>query len=262
MNTKRTTAAALTIAGSDSGGGAGIQADLKTFTASGVFGTSAITCVTAQNPGKVSAVHAIPVTMVIEQMERVLEAFPVRGIKTGMLFNTGILRAVARYLSTHKTRARLVVDPVMVASSGAMLLQETAVRALCEELIPLAAVITPNLSEAEVLWGRQIRDADSLRRAAETLGQRWGVAVLAKGGHLPGAPRATDMLWDGRRLHELSAPVTKIRSHGTGCTLSAAIAAQFALGRDLVAAVRAGKRTVTRAIERHVRVGRFDALNP
>lgn len=258
--TQKITPVALTVAGSDSGGGAGIQADLKTFRAFGVFGTSAITCITAQNPDRVSAIQPITPGIVAEQMDRVFEAFRVGGAKTGMLYNATIIEAVADGFVRRKFR-RLVVDPVMVASSGARLLKRDAIAALTRQLLPQAAVITPNLTEAEVLSGRRIRSLDELRDAARSLAEKFGVPVLVKGGHLPGAWRAVDVLFDGREFHEFSAPVVRgIKTHGTGCVLSAAIAANLALGCELVTAIRAAKKFLTRAIRQSWRVGRYRAL--
>ena len=165
MKRRSTTAVALTVAGSDSGGGAGIQADLKTFHAHGVFGTSAITCITAQNPSRVSAVQPLNPRLVAEQMDRIFEAFPVGGAKTGMLYDAAIIEAVAKGFARRKF-GKLVVDPVMVASSGALLLKKNAVTALTSKLFPHAAVVTPNLAEAEVLARRTIRTLDDLRLAA------------------------------------------------------------------------------------------------
>ena len=251
---------ALTVAGSDSGGGAGIQADLKTFHALGVFGTSAITCVTAQNPDRVSAVQAIAPRVVAEQIERVFEAFRIRAAKTGMLYDATIIKTVGATFAGLRFK-KLVVDPVMVSSSGATLLKKDAIATLATNLFPLAGVVTPNLAEAEVLWQRRIRSVDELRDAASALGQRFGVAFLVKGGHLPGSKRAVDVLFDGKRLHEFSAPfVPKIKTHGTGCTFSAAIAAHLALGSELVEAVGRAKIFVTRAIRDSIRVGEHRVL--
>jgi hydroxymethylpyrimidine/phosphomethylpyrimidine kinase len=261
MRQASSTAVALTVAGSDSGGGAGIQADLKTFRALGVFGTSAITCITAQNPLRVSAVQALPPRMVAEQIDRVFEAFRICAAKTGMLYEAAIIKTVAAALRRHRLK-NLVVDPVMVAGSGARLLKPDAVSALCTELLPLAAVVTPNLAEAELLWQRRIRHLDDLREAARALAGRFGVPVLAKGGHLPAAQRAVDVLFDGRGFHEFSAPLVRgIRTHGTGCTFSAAIAANLARGRNLLEAIGGAKRFVSRAIRTSIGLGKHRALN-
>jgi len=257
---RSTTAVALTVAGSDSGGGAGIQADLKTFRAHGVFGTSAITCVTAQNPDRVSAVQAIEPRIVGEQMDRVFEAFRIGGAKTGMLYDTAIIEVVADGFARRRF-TKLVVDPVMVASSGALLLKEGAIRALTTKLFPHAVVVTPNLAETEVLLRRPIRSLDELRTAARSLAEAYGVPFLVKGGHLPGAKQAVDVLFDGRRFQEYRAAlVPNIRTHGTGCTFSAAIAANLALGHGLAGSVARAKRFVSRAIRTALRVGRYSAL--
>jgi hydroxymethylpyrimidine/phosphomethylpyrimidine kinase len=251
----------LTVAGSDSGGGAGIQTDLKTFHTLGVFGTSAITCLTAQNPDRVSDVHAAPPAIVVAQMARVFEAFPVRAAKTGMLFNATIIRAVAGEFRRRKFR-RLVVDPVMVASSGARLLRPDAVRVLTQDLLPQAALITPNRAEAEVLWGQPVVSAADARRAALALAAKFDTAVLIKGGHFDRGHWAVDVLCANRHLHEFVAPrVAGIRTHGTGCTLSAAIAGYLALGCDLVSAVAGAKQFIARALRTAFRVGRYATLN-
>jgi len=245
---------ALTIAGSDSGGGAGIQADLKTFQALGVFGTSAITVITCQNPAGISAVQPVSPHIVAEQIARVCAALPVRAAKTGMLHDSKIIRAVAG-----SVRCRLVVDPVMVATSGARLLQPDALRVLQTVLFPLATVVTPNLAEAEVLLGYRIRTVPELRAAAQALVDRYGVAFLVKGGHLTGA--AVDVLCAGNRLHEFGVPhIAGVKTHGTGCVFSAALTAHLALGCGLVEAAGRAKSFVTRAIRDSVKVGRYYAL--
>ena len=260
MKDQSTTAVALTVAGSDSGGGAGIQADLKTFYAQGVFGASVITCVTAQNPDRVSAVQAIEPRVVAEQMDRVFEAFRMGGAKTGMLYDASIIKTVADGFARRKFR-KLVVDPVMVASSGALLLKKDAIRVLKTELLPQAALVTPNLAEAEVLSQRSIRTLDDLRETARTLVEDSGVPFLVKGGHLLGTKQAVDVLFDGKRFHEFHAVIVpNIKTHGTGCTLSAAIAANLALGHSLVESVAIAKRFVTRAIRDAFKVGKHFVL--
>ncbi|MDI6774228.1 MAG: bifunctional hydroxymethylpyrimidine kinase/phosphomethylpyrimidine kinase [Verrucomicrobiota bacterium] len=188
MKRPRRTPVAMTIAGSDSGGGAGIQADLKTFQALGVFGASAVTCLTAQNPDEVTRVAAVDPGMVAEQIRAICRGFPVAAAKTGMLYSAGIVRAVAREVRKQGIR-KLVVDPVIIATSGARLLKEEAVAVLCRRLIPLATVVTPNLPEAEMLWGRRIRSLDDMKAAARGIGERFGVACVCKGGHLWEAAR-------------------------------------------------------------------------
>jgi hydroxymethylpyrimidine/phosphomethylpyrimidine kinase len=264
---------ALTIAGSDSGGGAGIQADLKTFAALGVFGTSAITAITAQNPEGVSAIQAIEPAVVAAQIRAVLTYFPVGAAKTGMLFSAPIVEAVADALAALARPAPagaplrerlppLVVDPVMVATSGAKLLNDDAIGALCERILPLGAVVTPNMAEAELLAGRPVRTLADLEPAAREITRRYGVPTLVKGGHLQDSPEAVDVLWDGRRLHRFSMPFIRgVNAHGTGCTLSAAIAAALVLGRPLPEAVAEAKAYLHRALSASLRAGRSLTLN-
>jgi hydroxymethylpyrimidine/phosphomethylpyrimidine kinase len=254
------TAIALTIAGSDSGGGAGIQADLKTFHAHGVFGLSAITCITAQNPERVSTVQALSPRLVAEQMDRIFEAFPVGAAKTGMLYDAAIITAVASDFARRKFR-KVVVDPVMVASSGARLLKNDAIATLVTRLFPQAAVVTPNLAEAEVLLRDSIRTLDELRAAARFLTEKFAVPFLVKGGHLHDGKQAVDVLFDGKHFHEYRvARVPHIKTHGTGCAFSAAIAANLALGHGLPASIARAKRFVTRAIRRAQKMGPYSIL--
>jgi hydroxymethylpyrimidine/phosphomethylpyrimidine kinase len=252
---------ALTIAGSDSGGGAGIQADLKTFAALGVHGTSAITCLTAQNPAGVSGVQAATPKMLVRQLEAVFCALPPAACKTGMLFSARLIGVVAEFFR-HGKRPPLIVDPVLVATSGARLFKLDAVRALRKDLLPLAALITPNLDEAELLTGLRLRSAQDLRRAARHLHGRFGCAVLVKGGHLRGGKEAADIYFDGRTELLLSAPfIPGVSTHGTGCTYSAAIAGYCARGLALVEAVERAKEFITQAIAQSVRAGRHSVLN-
>jgi len=251
---------ALAIAGSDSGGGAGVQADLKTFAALGVHGTSVITCLTAQNPRRVLAVEPCPPKMVRQQIEAVFEELPPRAVKTGMLFSAEIIRTVANFFKKEKG-SLLVVDPVMVSTSGAVLLQPGAIKILQEQLLPLATLITPNLDEAEILTGRKLASVADLRVAAREIHARFGRAALVKGGHLRDQPEAMDIFFDGRTELLLGAPFIKgVSTHGTGCTYSAAITAALALGRDLPQAVEIGKNHVTAAIARSYRIGKHFAL--
>jgi hydroxymethylpyrimidine/phosphomethylpyrimidine kinase len=253
---------ALTIAGSDSSGGAGVQADLKTFAALGVYGTTAITCLTAQNPRSVKGVRPTPAAFVLQQIDAVFAELPPDAVKTGMLFNAAIMRAVADRFG-RRGDPPLVVDPVMIASSGARLLQSSAIQVLQTHLIPRAAVVTPNLDEAEVLAGRRIRSVDDLREAALAIHLRFGCAALVKGGHLRRAGAATDVFFDGETEVLLSAPLVRgVKTHGTGCTYSAAIAGYLALGLSLPGAVELAKNHITLAIAQSVRVGRHTALNP
>jgi hydroxymethylpyrimidine/phosphomethylpyrimidine kinase len=251
----------LTIAGSDSGGGAGIQADLKTFAALRCHGTSAITCLTAQNPRGVTGIQPVAPRLVRQQIEAVFAELPPRAVKTGMLFSSAIIRNAAVALAA-APRVPLVVDPVMVATSGAVLLQPAAIRALQHLLLPRATLITPNLDEAELLLGRRLRSLDDLFAAAEELHQRFGAAVLVKGGHLKLGAEAVDVLFDGRRFTVLKARrIRGVSTHGTGCTYSAAIAAGLARGQSLSGAVRAAKRFITRAIARSYRAAHHPTLN-
>ena len=241
-------ARALTIAGSDSGGGAGIQADLKTFGAIGVYGASAITAVTAQNTLGVRAIHEIPVDVIAAQIDAVLEDIGADAAKTGMLSSAPIIGVVADRLRFHGVR-RLVVDPVMVAKSGDRLLREDAVRALREILLPIAAVVTPNAPEATVLSGVEVVDAASAREAARRIADLGPTMVIVKGGHLHG-DRSEDLVWDGQGFSILSGPRVATRhTHGTGCTFSAAIAAYLARGLEPLAAAREARAYLQGAIE-------------
>lgn len=257
--THRRLSCALSIAGSDSGGGAGIQADLKTFAALGVHGATAVTCVTAQNPRAVTGVQAIRPAMVRSQIEAVFDELPPAAVKTGMLFDAAIIREVVAWFR-RPGRPPLVVDPVMVATSGARLLRPSAMRALRDQLLPLAALITPNLDEASLLTGTNLHSIEDLRGAARTLRARHGCAVLVKGGHLRGR-EAVDVFWDGTEELLLTAPrVLGVTTHGTGCTYSAAIAGYLALGCELGPAVRLAKEHITQAIAQSARVGRHGVL--
>ncbi|MGH9102689.1 MAG: bifunctional hydroxymethylpyrimidine kinase/phosphomethylpyrimidine kinase [Acidimicrobiales bacterium] len=238
---------ALTIAGSDSGGGAGIQADLKTFAALGVFGTSAITAVTAQDTTGVKAIHVSPVELVDAQIGVILADLRPAAAKTGMLATAEIVSLVADR-AERGGLPPLVVDPVMVASTGATLLAPDATGVYLERLFPLAAVVTPNLPEASLLLGREIAGVEDMAEAAVELGRGGAAMVVVKGGHLPGL-EAVDVVWDGTTLHRLSAPwIPTANVHGTGCTFSAAVAAGLALGREPLEAVRRAKRYLHGAI--------------
>ena len=251
---------ALAIAGSDSGGGAGIQADLKTFTALRVHGAGAITCLTAQNPRRVLAVEPCSPGMVRQQIEAVFEELRPAAVKTGMLFSAEIIRVVAGFFRGKKDMP-LVVDPVMIATSGAVLLKPSARKALREQLLPLATLVTPNLDETEILTGRKTASIEGMRLAAREIHARFGCAALVKGGHLRGVREAVDIFFDGRTEWLLSAPFVRgVSTHGTGCSYSAAIAAALALGHDLPSAVAIGKHHVTAAISRSYRIGKHFAL--
>ena len=252
---------ALTIAGSDSGGGAGIQADLKTFAALGVHGTSVITCLTAQNPKSVLGIQPATPKMVHQQLEAIFAELPPAACKTGMLYSAEIIRVVVEFFSG-KNRPPLIVDPVMVATSGACLLKPSAVKAVCDKLLPLATLVTPNLDEAELLLAIKIRDEEDLRAAARRIVERFGCAALVKGGHLRGTREAVDIFNDGKTELLLTAPFVRgVSTHGTGCTYSAAIAAHCARGLVLAEAVREAKQFITRAIAGSRRIGRHFVLN-
>ncbi|WAL58662.1 bifunctional hydroxymethylpyrimidine kinase/phosphomethylpyrimidine kinase [Thermocoleostomius sinensis] len=246
---------ALTIAGSDSGGGAGIQADLRTFAFHKVHGTSALTCVTAQNTQGVDRVDALPAAAVIAQILAVVRDIGVQAVKTGMLLNPEIIAAVAEQ-AMEEHLPNLVVDPVMVSRTGSQLIADEAILALRECLIPLATILTPNRYEAQILSASEIDTLESMQAAAQrifTLGAR---AVLVKGGGMPGELRGVDVWFDGNRLEVLkTATVETIHTHGTGCTLSAAITANLALGHDMFTAVKLAKSYVTSALHYSLQLG-------
>jgi hydroxymethylpyrimidine/phosphomethylpyrimidine kinase len=238
---------ALTIAGSDSGGGAGIQADLKTFHALGVYGTSAITAITAQNTLGVHAVHPVPLAHVRAQIDAVVTDLRPDALKTGMLATTELVETVAAAIREHGLR-RYVMDPVMVATSGDRLLADDAVASLVQDLLPLADVVTPNLHEARILSGVPISDVEDMRLAGDRILEMGASAVLIKGGHLEG--EAVDLLMDGGVERIWRRPrIDTVHTHGTGCTLSAAITAGLARGDDLADAADRAVRYVSRAIE-------------
>ena len=249
---------AMTIAGSDSGGGAGIQADLKTFAALRVYGTSVVTAVTAQNTLGVTAVHELPTDVIAAQIEAIAADIGADAVKTGMLSSTRIVETVAgtlRRLWPGGLPAGLVVDPVMVAKGGDRLLREDAVGALQTLLVPLASVVTPNVPEAEALTGRAISSLRDARRAARDVVEGMGArAVVVKGGHLEGP--ATDTFYDGHEFRSFTAArIPTTSTHGTGCTFASAVAANLALGREPAEAVARAKRYVTAAIQRAFPVG-------
>jgi hydroxymethylpyrimidine/phosphomethylpyrimidine kinase len=238
---------ALTIAGSDSGGGAGIQADLKTFQRFGVYGTSALTLVTAQNSVGVHAVELLSTELIARQIAAVAEDFEVRAAKTGALGSSEIIEAVAAALEEHAI-PNLVVDPVMISKHGDPLLDAGAGAALEARLFPMASLVTPNLHEAAALLGRAVESEEEMREAARAVCDLGAAAALVKGGHLPGG-EAVDLLFDGSDFLRLAAPrIETPHTHGTGCTYSAAIAALLARGETLVEAVREAKDFISRAI--------------
>lgn len=244
---------ALTVAGSDSGAGAGIQADLKTFAAHGVYGTSAITAITAQNTIGVTAVLALNPRLVAAQIDAIIDDMGAQAVKTGMLANQPIIEMVARKIAEHHLK-NVVVDPVMVATSGDLLIRQNAVAVLRNQLIPLATVVTPNIPEAEVLTGMKLRTAEEIREAARRIVKMGAQAVIVKGGHLKGP--AVDLFFDGKQYTPLSAPRIRTKNtHGTGCTLSAAIAANLAKGEKIEMAVVNAKRYITEALRHSYRIG-------
>jgi hydroxymethylpyrimidine/phosphomethylpyrimidine kinase len=252
---------ALTIAGSDSGGGAGIQADLKTFASLGVHGTSVITCLTAQNPQGVYGIQGCRPEMVRLQLEAVFAELPPRAIKTGMLLSAEIIHALVDFLRKWR-RPLLIVDPVMVATSGARLLRPSAIKVLVEDLLPLANLVTPNLDEAALLIDEPIASLEALRLAARKIQRRFGGAALVKGGHLPDMNQAVDFYYDGKLELLLQSPFIKgVSTHGTGCTYSAAIAAYCAQGYPLAQSVQRAKEYIFRAVSQSTRAGRHDVLN-
>lgn len=251
---------ALTIAGSDSSAGAGIQADLKTFSALGVYGLSAVTCVVAETPGRVSKIEPVSPALVRDQIEVLLRGFPVAAVKTGLLFSAQIIAEIA-VVFRQLRELPLVIDPVMVATGGDPLLQEDAVATFERELFPRATVLTPNLSEASRLTGEPIADLSAMQRAGKMLTEKYGVPVLLKGGHLSGDD-ATDILFQDGNATEFSAPFSRgVTTHGTGCTYSAAIAAGLASGLALEEAIRRAKKFVSAAIAGHYAWGEIHALN-
>ncbi len=246
-------AKALTIAGSDSGGGAGIQADLKTFAALNVYGMSAITAITAQNTCGVTAVQGIDPDIVAAQIRAVVSDIGVGAAKTGMLFSAEIIQAVAVTLRDVRL-PYLVVDPVMVATSGDRLLQRAAEERLRQDILPLATIVTPNLAETEVLVGRKVATLDEMRAAAAQIVAEGARAVVVKGGHA--VTKATDVFFDGQRMELLQSEVIETsNTHGTGCTLSAAICAYLARGATLFEAVQRAKAYLTGALRHSLTIG-------
>ena len=244
----------MTIAGSDSGGGAGIQADLKAFAANGVHGTSAITAITAQNTVAVTDVLALPPSLVASQIDAIVSDIGADAVKTGMLANAAIVETVAERIATHSL-SPVVIDPVMVSSTGSRLFADDAVDAIRDLLLPLATLVTPNTREATVLTGLAINTPDDMRGAARQIAETMGAsAVLVKGGHLDGP--ATDVLYDGSGFTEFTEErIDTTSNHGTGCTLASTIAANLANGQDLPTAVANGKAYVTNAMRAAAPIG-------
>lgn len=246
---------ALTIAGSDSGGGAGIQADLRTFAFHQVHGTSALTCVTAQNTLGVTRVDALPPEAVCAQVRAVVDDIGVHATKTGMLLNQPIIAAVAQ-MAVEVDLGRLVVDPVMVSRAGVQLIDDGAIATLRDRLLPLATVVTPNRYEAQILSGQDITTLEAMQAAARRIHALGAKAVLVKGGGMAGELRGVDVFFDGDRLDVLhTETVDTTDTHGTGCTLAAAIAARLALGHDLLVAIQLAKTYVTQALHHSLRIG-------
>jgi hydroxymethylpyrimidine/phosphomethylpyrimidine kinase len=250
------TPVALTIAGSDSGGGAGIQTDLKTFTAHKVYGTTAITCITAQNPDAVTGVEPVSAEMVVRQVEAVCDGFPIVAVKTGMLYSAGIIQAVADVVGRRRI-SQLVVDPVMVATSGATLLQDDAMASLQETLLPRALLVTPNIPEAEILWEQPISTVEEQQDAAEAIAIKYGVACVIKGGHMEPEgskdkkqrPHIVNVLYTAGRMFSFQHDrVDGGETHGTGCTFAAAVTANLANGLALDTAVEHAGAFVRNAI--------------
>ncbi|TKR33634.1 bifunctional hydroxymethylpyrimidine kinase/phosphomethylpyrimidine kinase [Luteimonas gilva] len=257
--TDRLPPSALTVAGSDSGGGAGIQADLKTFAAHGVHGLSAIAALTAQHTRGVTAVHVPPIDFLLAQIDACFEDFEIGAVKLGMLANASVIGAVADALRAHEPPF-VVLDPVMVATSGARLLEPEALQALRERLLPSASVATPNLPEAELLLGHPIADRDGMRTAASELLDLGARAVLLKGGHLIDEGDVVDIYADAGGLREIAHPRLRIEAHGTGCTLASAIAANLCLGLSVADACAAATDYVHRALRQGYRPGRSDIV--
>jgi hydroxymethylpyrimidine/phosphomethylpyrimidine kinase len=253
----------LTIAGSDNSGGAGLQADLKTFTTLGVYGTTAVTCIVAEHPGRVLNITPVPPARVADQIRLVLEAFPVATIKTGMLYSAEIIAAVEKTLAPVLARGvPLIIDPVMVASSGKVLMKKDAIAAL-KKFAARATLLTPNRDEAALLWGQPITTLQTLSEAALGLAQQFrGPAILAKGGHLRDQMAVDVLGYSDGRVHEFAVPrIPGVDPHGTGCTYSAAITAGLAKGLTLTEAVTLGKAFITWALRRRFQIGPYQLLN-
>ena len=253
MTSNRKAPIAMTIAGSDSGGGAGIQADLKTFSALGVYGASTLTAITAQNTVAVTAVHELPTEIIAAQIDAVVTDIGVDAVKTGMLSSSAIVETVAHEVQRHGIE-NLVVDPVMVAKSGDPLLRQEAVDSLKNRLVPLAALVTPNVPEAETLTGLKIENGEDMREAARQIVALGARAVVVKGGHLSGP--ATDILYDGNGFTEFTSErFDTVNTHGTGCTFASAAAAGLAQGKSIEEAVAQAKAFVTEAIRNSYPLG-------
>jgi hydroxymethylpyrimidine/phosphomethylpyrimidine kinase len=262
MTSPATPPVALTIAGSDSSAGAGVQADLKTFSALGVYGLNAVTCVVAETPGQVTRIEPASVQIVRDQIEVLLRGFPVVAIKTGLLYSAEIISAVVEALTQHaSSQIPLIVDPVMIATGGDRLLRADAVTVYERELFPRATLITPNLDEASALLGGKISNEEEMKEGVQALAQRFETSVLLKGGHLSGGD-AVDLLFHAEKITRFASPFVRgVQTHGTGCTYSAAITAGLARGLALEDAVAAAKNFVTAAIRNYFSWGSTHALN-
>lgn len=260
-NATRHRPVALTVAGSDNSAGAGIQADLKTFSHFGCYGLTTVTCVVAEVPGRVSAIQAIKPSVVAEQVALSFDAFPVGAVKTGMLYSTALVEVVAEILRRKASRTLpLVIDPVMVASSGDPLLKKSAITAYKKQLFPRATLVTPNLDELQILSGRAVGNLVQMQETGRFLVDQFGCAFLLKGGHLRGR-EAVDILVTADGVEEFRAPYFRgVDTHGTGCTYSAAITANLAHGHSLSRAVWTAKRYITTAISHQLRWGKTHAL--
>jgi hydroxymethylpyrimidine/phosphomethylpyrimidine kinase len=263
MTRQKTLGVCLTIAGSDCSGGAGLEADLKTFNTLQSYGMSAATCVVAENPSEVVAIHPIPSRIVRQQISCCLEGMSSVAVKTGMLYSASIIQAVHKELSKNSSAVRsVVIDPVMVATSGKRLLKKDAIHRLKNLIAAHADLVTPNLDEAEILAERTIRTKTQMETAAVDLAKRFDCAVLLKGGHLVKSPWAEDFLWNGKKGEWFrSKRIRNVKTHGTGCTYSAAIIANLSQGRSLFDSVRFAKKYLTRTIQRSHRFKPWMALN-
>lgn len=247
----------LCIGGSDSGGGAGIQADLKAVSACGCYGMSVITALTAQNTRGVQDIYPVPPKFVARQLEAVLSDIGADAVKTGMLWTAGVVHVVAKKIKEYNI-SKVVVDPVIMAKGGRSLMQDKALEAIVKKLLPLAFVVTPNIPEAERLTRAKIKSVDDMKKAAVLIHKLGAKNVLIKGGHLSGAEKAgaVDILYDGDKYYEFSAPwIDTPNTHGTGCTFASALAAEIARGEDIIRAVEKAKKLVTGAIKNSLKIG-------
>ena len=259
MSGRRTKPVALTIAGSDCSGGAGLQADLTVLSALDVHGASVVTCLTAQTPGSFTGLESVTSRFVEDQLGSVLSSLKVKSVKTGMLYTRPIIEVVAKHL-TRLRRCQLVVDPVMISSTGAPLMKPSAMKALVKSLLPLAKLVTPNLDEASALAKQPVRDPEDMREAARQIYDQFGCAVLVKGGHLK-TSEAIDLFYDGKEELLLSAPRAKrVSPPGTGCTYSSAITAYLAKGEPLASAVVLAKQYITKSFENVYKAGKYTFL--